>query len=231
MAHADLTYEQWIDYVFDHAVPFYEQAWYFEADADWWSPRPEQAVEYLARLFENPEPLADEFAESQIAQGLHYLVDSGAGAYCRFLTDADVPLDARLGCISAISTLFSRLFQPRCAPVLSHLDEPGGNELNRICYMWWDIMPIGATAASPPRSDPIQAGCLSEMQDILQLPSPACQESALHGLGHWARAYPEFASATIDAYLAANPKLRPELARYARRRAPAASSRNEGNRP
>jgi hypothetical protein len=106
------------------------------------------------------------------------------------------------------------LFQPRCAPVLSHLDEPGGNELNRICYMWWDIMPIGAPAASPP-SDPIHDACLSEMQDILQLPSPACQESALHGLGHWARAYPEFTAATIDAYLAANAKLRPELVRYA----------------
>ena len=33
--------------------------------------------------------------------------------------------------------------------------------------------------------------------------------------GAWARAYPEFTAATIDAYLAANPKLRPELVRYA----------------
>jgi hypothetical protein len=214
MSKSDLSYEQWIDYVFDHAVPFYGQAWHFEADADWWRPQPEQAVEYLARLFESPEPLVDRFADSQIAQGLQYLVDNGAGAYCRFLTDASVPIDARVSCISAISTLFARLFQPRCAPVLSHLDEPGGNELNRICYMWWDIMPIGAPAASPP-SDPIHDACLSEMQDILQLPSPACQESALHGLGHWARAYPEFTAATIDAYLAANAKLRPELVRYA----------------
>jgi hypothetical protein len=53
------------------------------------------------------------------------------------------------------------------------------------------------------------------MRDTLKLPNPACQENALHGLGHWAHTYPEFAAAAIDAYLAANQKLRPELVRYA----------------
>jgi hypothetical protein len=214
MSRTDLSYEEWINYVFDHAVPFYEQAWYVEPEADWWSPRPEQAIEFLARLFENPEPLAEQFADGQIAQGLHYLVDNGAGAYCRFLTEGGVPLEARLACIEAISTLFARLFQPRCEPILSHRDEPDGNALNRICYMWWDIMPVGA-AATPGTPDPIHDACLSEMREILRLPNPACQESALHGLGHWARAYPEFAAASIDAYLAANPTLLPELVRYA----------------
>ena len=211
---SDLSYPDWLNYVFDHAVPFYEEAWYLEPEADWWQPRPEQAVDYLARVFESPEPLVEEFSDSQIAQGLHYLVDNGAGGYCRFLTDVSVPIDARTACIEAFSTLFARLFQPRCEPVLSHLDEPGGNALNRICYMWWDIMPIfpaGARAGA----DPIYEACLAEMRETLRLPNPACQESALHGLGHWAGAYPEFAAATIDAYLAANPKLRPELARYA----------------
>jgi hypothetical protein len=210
----DLSYADWLNYVFDHAVPFYEQAWYFESEADWWQPQPEQAVDYVARLFENPELLADEFSDSQIAQGLYYLIDNGAGAYCRFLTDGSVPIDARTACIEAFSTLFARLFQPRCEPVLSHLDESGANALNRICYMWWDIMPIGAAAAPIP-ADPIHQGCLAEMRETLRLPNPACQESALHGLGHWAGAYPEFTAATIDAYLAANPKLRPELLRYA----------------
>jgi hypothetical protein len=210
----DLTYPDWLNYVFDHAVPFYEEAWYLESEADWWQPSPELAVDYLARLFENPEPLADEFADSQIAQGLQYLIDNGAGGYCRFLTDGSVPLEARSACIEAFSTLFARLFQPRCEPVLSHLDEPGGNALNRICYMWWDTMPIFPAGASV-QADPIHQACLAEMRETLRLPNVACQESALHGLGHWARAYPEFTAAAIDAYLAANPKLRPELLRYA----------------
>ena len=215
MPPADLSYPEWLSYVFDHAVPYYEQAWYLEPETDWWRPQPEQALAYLARVFENPESLVDEFSATQIAQGLHYLNDNRAGAYCRFLVDDSVPLDARTACIEAMSTVFARLFQPRCEPILSHLDEPGGNALNRICYMWWDIMPIGAATAAR-RSDPIHEGCLAEMHETLRLPNPACQESALHGLGHWARAYPEFTAAVIDGYVAANPKLRPELVRYAK---------------
>ena len=45
MSKTDLSYHDWIDYVFDHAVPFYEQAWYNGGDEDWWRPRPEQAIE------------------------------------------------------------------------------------------------------------------------------------------------------------------------------------------
>ena len=210
----DLSYHDWIDYVFDHAVPFYEQAWYWEPDADWWSPQPEQAIEFLTRLFENPEPLTDQFADSQIGQGLYYLIDNGAGAHCRFLIDGSVPIEARVACIEAMQALFARLFQPRCAPILSHLGEPGGDKLSQVCYMWWDIIPLAAFS-KPRQPDPIHEASLGVMRATLGLPNPACQENALHGLGHWARAYPEFASATIDAYLAANRTLRPELVRYA----------------
>ena len=87
-------------------------------------------------------------------------------------------------------------------------------ELNQVCYMWWDIIPLAASS-KPRQPDPIHEASLAVMRATLRLPNPACQESALHGLGHWAHAYPEFTAATIDAYLAANPKLRPELVRYA----------------
>ena len=214
MSNPELAYPDWLNYVFDRAMPFDEEAWYFESEADWWRPEPEQAVAHLARLFETPEPLADTFSDSQIAQGLKYLIDNGAGAYCRFLIDGSVPIEARTDCIEAFSTLFARLFQPRCEPVLSHLDEPGANALNGICYMWWDIIPLAA-GSKPRQPDPIHEACLAEMREILRLPNPACQESALHGLGHWAHVYPEFTAATINAYLAANPRLRPELVHYA----------------
>lgn len=210
----DLRYDDWLEHVFGHAVPFYEPAWHFEVDADWWDAPPARAIDYLTRLFEQPEPLVDQFADSQIGQGLYYLVDNGAGGYCRFLIDGSVPIDARVTCIAAMKTLFARIFDPRCAPVLSNLDEAPGNRLNQICYMWWDIIPLGA-ASKPSHADPIHQACLDVMRETLKLRSPACQENALHGLGHWARAYPEFTAAAIDAYLADNPDLRPELVRYA----------------
>lgn len=210
----DLTYDDWIEHVFAHGVPFHEPAWYCADDADWWDPPPATAVAYLTRLFEQPDSLVEQFADSQIGQGLYYLVDNGAGAYCRFLADGAMPIAARAACISAMRILFARLFDPRCAPILSHLDEPGANALNRICYMWWDIMPLGAIS-KPALRDPIHEACLDAMRGTLQLPNPACQESALHGLGHWARAYPAFAAAAINAFLASSPNARPELVRYA----------------
>jgi hypothetical protein len=214
MSKTDLSYENWIDYVFDHAVPFYEQAWYFEPNADLWDPKPEQAIAYLTRLFNNPGPMVDQFADSQIGQGLYYLVSSGASSHCVALTNESVPINQRLGCVHAMLSLFIKLFEPRCRPMLSHQDEASDSELNRICYMWWDVMPLAALS-KPSDPDLIHDACLAVMRSTLALPNPACQESALHGLGHWARAYPEFTAATIDGYLAANPKLRPELLRYA----------------
>jgi hypothetical protein len=215
MSRSDLSYEEWIDYVFDHAVPLYGQAWYWEPDADWWSPQPEQAIDYLTRLFENSEPVTEQLADSQIGQGLHYLVSESIGSYCGFLNDGTVPIEARVACIGAMRILFARLFQPRCAPILRHLDQPGGNELNKICYMWWGTAAVAASSRPRRKPDRIHEACLSVMRDTLRLSNPACRENALHGLGHWAHAYPEFTAATIDAYLTANPKLRPEFVRYA----------------
>lgn len=215
MPRTDLSYDEWIDYVFDHAVPFSGEAWYRDHEADWWSPRPEQAVAYLTRLFDSPDQLLDRFADSQIGQGLYYLVDNSISNHCLPLAGGEVPVDQRVKCIYAMLSLFIRIFEPRCPPILSHRDEPGGNELNRICYMWWDVMPLAAATSKSRSPDPIHDACLAVMRSTLALPNPACQESALHGLGHWGRAYPEFTAATIDAYVAANSKLRPELLGYA----------------
>jgi hypothetical protein len=98
----DLSYPDWLNYVFDHAVPFDEEVWHHEAEADWWQPSAALAVDYLARLFENPEGLVDAFSDSQIAQSLQYLIDNGAGGYCRFLTDGSVPLESRAACIEGV---------------------------------------------------------------------------------------------------------------------------------
>jgi hypothetical protein len=214
MAKTDLSYEEWIDYVFDHAVPQDGEAWYRDFEADWWSPQPEQAIAYLTRLFDNPGSLLDRFADNQIGQGLRYLVDNSISNHCVALATGAVPLAQRVPCIHAMLSLFIKLFEPRCRPMLSHLDEAGESKLNGVCYMWWDIMPLAALS-KPGAPDPIHDACLAVMRSTLALPNPACQESALHGLGHWAHAYPEFTAATIDAYLAANSKLRPELLRYA----------------
>jgi len=49
----------------------------------------------------------------------------------------------------------------------------------------------------------------------LELDHIACQESALHGLGHWAHSYPERVEKIVDEFLTHNENLRPELKQYA----------------
>jgi hypothetical protein len=79
--------------------------------------------------------------------------------------------------------------------------------------MWWNLFPIF------PQPGSLQIICdtaLQVMADILALESLACQESALHGLGHWKRAYPSEVQRIIDRFLETQKGLRPELVAYAK---------------
>ncbi len=53
------------------------------------------------------------------------------------------------------------------------------------------------------------------MQRVLALDALACQESALHGLGHWHLRYPAEVEGAIDAFLERRPQLDPRLRQYA----------------
>ena len=126
----------------------------------------------------------------------------------------DVPWPVRQECIRSIGDLFERLFAERCSQHLSHMDEPGTNPLNSVCYMWWDSFPTWG--------DPDNASCLERDTEILQvmqrvfsLDCMACQESALHGLGHWQMHYPEQTQRMIDDYLQRHKRLCAELRDYA----------------
>ena len=63
---------------------------------------------------------------------------------------------------------------------------------------------------------PLQLAALETMAEILQFDSIACQESALHGLGHWHRMFPQAVESAIDEYISLHPEARPELLTYAR---------------
>lgn len=196
----NLSYEDWIEHVFSHPVPIHQRQWYYEAESERWDATASRKANYLTRLFEDPEPALAFFADSQIAQGLTYLIDPGASDHALSLLDESVPLGERLRGLRAAYNLFARIFDRRCTPHLSHRDEPGAGPLNRICYMWWDIFPAAAAPQNPNRRA-IDEAVLSTMERMLELSSPASQESALHGLGHWQRAYSAAVTAIIDSFL------------------------------
>jgi len=119
-------------------VRIQQAAWFFDHDCDWWDPEPAIAVAYLTRLFEHPDPALRWFSDSQIAQGLTYLVSTSASGDNGWLYSTEVPIKDRVRCVEAVASLFAQLFVPRCTPHLSHLSETEAGSLNGVCYMWWD---------------------------------------------------------------------------------------------
>ncbi|WP_225138989.1 MULTISPECIES: hypothetical protein [unclassified Bradyrhizobium] len=210
----NLSFDDWLEHAFGREVRFQQAPWYFDPEHDWWDPPAADAVSYLTRLFEDPEPALQGFADSQIAQGLTYLVNTSAGGDSRWLCSTDVPVEDRVRCVTSVAALFTKLFEPRCDPSLSHLSEAASNALNGVCYMWWDAFPSLALPGDPDL--PTLHDCaLQTMDRILQLKSIACQESALHGLGHWRRDYRDKVSQIIDCFCEAHAGIDPRLSAYA----------------
>ena len=75
MRLTDLTYEDWLEHAFGREVRIQQACWFFDHDRDWCDPEAAVAVAYLTRLFEYPGPALHWYSDSQIAQGLTYLVN------------------------------------------------------------------------------------------------------------------------------------------------------------
>ena len=208
-----LTFEQWVRYVFDHPVTV--PAWHWDPEAESADLPPLRIIAYATKLFEGCGGLLDAYSDAQVNQGLWFLI-SETSPHLYALADTSIPLEERLHCIRSISALFEQCFVPRCAPRLSHLDEIGADTLNCVCYMWWDIFPLRAQPANIERRE-IDKACLTVMETTLRLPSIACQESALHGLGHWGRFYPDVCEGIAATYMKEHEGSRIELWRYAER--------------
>jgi hypothetical protein len=214
MGRIELTsFEDWVRHLFDH--PATGPQWFADPDAPFWAGSADVVVSWVTRLFDDPLPPLAPYSDAQLGQGFWYLISNGASDCMFALLDASVPLDARVRCLSATTTVFRRLFAARCTPHLSHLDEPGCGPLDTTCYMWWDLLPLAGAPGDAARRA-LDGAALDVMADVLALDAVACQESALHGLGHWHAAYPDVVEGTVDRFLAASIERRPELVAYAR---------------
>ncbi len=207
------SFEDWIDYVFNHPVT--EPAWYFkDIEKDNWVLSEDAVVEYMTRLFANPAAFLEPFSNAQVNQGLQYLVSPSCSSQMFALLNESVSWEKRKEALLAIYALFERYFVKYCANVLAR-DEKR-KPLNNVCFMWWDVFPWHGRPKEPKYAE-IDGLILSVMEKILFISHTACQESALHGLGHWQISYPERVKKIIDDFLARNPEMLPELREYALR--------------
>jgi hypothetical protein len=209
------SFEEWVEHAFSRKVDIQQAARYFDPDHDWWDPKPVEAVAYLTRLFEDAERTLYWFSDDQIAQGLTYLVGTSASGDNGWVSAIEVPVEARTRCLESVGKLFDRLFAPRCTPRLSHLSEVAAGTLNCVCYMWWDEFPCIALP-SDPNLRRLTGTALTTMERILGLDSLACQESSLHGLGHWQPQHASEVARIIDAFVLSQTELDPRLLAYAK---------------
>ena len=221
------AFRDWLRYVFDRPVPEdSSDAWYWHHDAAAWdySTDPPTIVSYLGQLFEGAAALLQPYADGQVAQGLGYLINNSLSNSMFPLMDPDVPWAERQRAICAMYVVFERIFDPKCSPHLSHARTESDslmNPLNGVCYMWWDVCPLqghaGPTAEedfilateelvdSGPRVDPhaadLEAEILGILARTLALENVACQEAALHGLGHRHHKHATQVEVIVDTYL------------------------------
>lgn len=192
----DISYERWMRHVFDH--PVLKDAWWWHDEEseyyELWNEEadPERTLEFLTRLFREPDELLGVYSAAQIDQGLNLLVSPSCGNYMFCLLETTIPWERRRACIEAIVPLYERLM----APVY---DQPGVK--NFACYMWWDVIPLYGAMDIPDR-DRINDAVIGVFNAMASSHSPACLESVLHGLGHWHLYLPMYTEPIVDRILA-----------------------------
>lgn len=210
----DLSFPAWVSHVFDH--PYQPRPWYWEFDADCWPVSIAVAAPYVDRFFRDAGELLAPYTDAQAGQGLNYLSSPSFAEYGHTAVSETVPLELRLAIVAGIGELFRQVYAPRCGDRIAHPDDEPSEPLLSSCFMWWDAFPWYPKGGSPER-DAIDARMMRVLEEVLALPSAACQEAALHGLGHATGGTPESpAGQIIERFLADDAARRPELVSYAR---------------
>lgn len=226
MEEATVTFDEWVKWAFDHPVAAKD------AKEWWWSHLPdpdeggrrldlpsERALTFATKLFENPLAYLSCYSDAQIGEGIWFIVFRACSKHLDGLVDPRVELGLRTRCIRSLENLFRDLFAPRCTDNVRRNDT---NPLDQTCYMLWDLVVQDADSAQQNpdgtyqivRDPEIDKEFLDTLARILAMPSIACQQSALHGLGHLAQDA-KLGANVVQQYLDDHPNLRDDLRKYA----------------
>lgn len=205
--------ESWIAEIFDHPVT--DPAWYHDLDLE--EPpevSPADAAQLIAATFEGAGTLLSRFSDAQLNHSFWFLVNPGNSDYMFCIKDQSVPWPLRQRVLQSFVPLFRDVMAVRCSPVMGSESEPASSALKSACYMWWDLICLIGNEEDDPE---LLQEVPRVLEALLAIDHVACQESAIHGLGHWAFYQREPAVSVLGRYLerADSQGLRPELVEYA----------------
>lgn len=198
---------EWVDCVFGQAEPSNYNPERLEEICG-----PDEATLLrLIEVFENPTAFLKPYPDAVIDRAFWDL-DGGGGGVFEVIYGTSVDWEVRLRFIRSFEIVFRELFAVRWAPALGHCDEEGSGLT--ACYMWFDFncwLPM----RDPMVSKPFDAAFLASMQAVLAIDHVACQESALHGLGHWHHKQSAAVETIIDEFVKNQRHLPERLTEYA----------------
>lgn len=212
----DQHFQLWVNALFNHPEPKTkrQRQRLFDTLSEVSSLFPNVKISYLTRLFTNATSLLGSYSNAQIASGLYAI--NNTFEYMTKIMDTNISWESRQECLDSIYTLFANFFVKRCDKRIAYASttQQQYNALNGVCYMWWDIFP---THGQPQYGHALKLdrAILALMAKQLTIPHVACQESALHGLGHWHISYPDEVNTIIKKFLADNEYMNPKLKEYA----------------
>ena len=155
--------------------------------------------EYARRFNTDIASIVELHGETAVNKAIWYIYGSASG----YMWDA---MDSSLGTrrfefMTSVRDLYALGFAPFCSKHLGHLDrgpEPS-RPMNSACYMLWDMDGIECPAINGD-ADMLDAS-IDVLSFALKLDNWACQESALHGVGHLAMSSPQKTTPLIRNYL------------------------------
>lgn len=202
------SFEDWLRFSFDHPAAPSEggQEWYwqpeFEAELLVWAEERDTFVRHMTRMLREPACLAA-FSREQVAQGLWFLVGPSLASWDEVPYDSELSQEARCEMVRAVPNFYERWLAVQlvgAAP--AHGEAAAGDELATVCFMWWDLWrPFGDGSSSPDHAA-VDREILNALRTIASSATPACIESALHGLNHLHERMPQEVEECIDSLLA-----------------------------
>ncbi len=179
--------------------------------------QPGLLIEYITLLFNESDNYLVQYSDSEVADGLHSILSPSGFGYIGVMMSDTVSLGLKLDCLSAMVTLFQSFFSIKCGDKLMCCTKDSiDNPLSKTCFMWWDIALIYPAKYTCDWGSEFNESVIGAMDSILEIDSLACQESALHGLGHWESEETAFTiKKIVDRYII-NKNVSGELLNYAR---------------
>jgi hypothetical protein len=175
--------------------------WYFSDEHEDLNLQKDQLVQLAAQAFSDVAKAANQFDEKQVCMGLRYLVNPSCSPIPYLYLDASIDFSIRSNAIMSMQALFQNLFANLSSEHALY-QASGGSPLSyrETCYMWWEMFPRHGV---PRRADMEETDAIicQTISSILEIDNLACQESALHGLGHWFSSRPNEVSEAIKSFL------------------------------